>query len=68
LSQTSIANLQLPAGVLRKIAPNATSSGKRHIRALVLGNPDAATARQRFIVVAGVPADVSDDGEHRGGG
>src|SRR5207302_4094903 len=33
--------------------------GQRYVAAPVFGNPDAAKARQLFIVAAGVPADVA---------
>ena len=40
------------------LAKEHARHGQGYVAAPVFGNPDAATARQLFIVVAGVPADV----------
>lgn len=42
-----------------QLASEHAHQGQGYVAAPVFGNPDAATARQLFIVAAGVPADVA---------
>jgi 3-hydroxyisobutyrate dehydrogenase-like beta-hydroxyacid dehydrogenase len=48
----------ISTGTAADLASAHARQGQRYVAAPVLGNPDAAKARQLFIVVAGVAADV----------